>query len=355
MARYSKCLVENLFVQPDKGITVVNSDNTMSVDLVDPNNETIEYSNQTIAGQAHPRTKIAPIVPARSLDLDYWKDTPMTTLSIVNRRKPQYPSLAGYNTQELTDLECLNPQLRTPLEHTQASPLVQTLQPGVYDLPLDYQPIIQSDGIAETPQFEPIKMVRELGNVAFVGQPEGPEGPRSGKPSGPAPAASAEPGFLPVSGGSGPTPKPKPVQPVRPVQSGVQENFEPIVFNDQDVSLYNVYDPRFSGYGSDNRTYVDPLLHQPRYYYDDVDAIRRPNYIVRSKIDSCVTGFGDQYGPMQNVQLSLNETRPLAEQAYLDNNLNYRNDLMQTLMNKRNAEMWQTRQAPKYTTRQSLK
>jgi hypothetical protein len=316
----------------------------MSVALVDPNDESIQYSNQVIAGDAHPRTKIPPIVPARSVDSEYWRETPLTTLSIINKRKPQYPSLAGYNTQELVDLECLNPQLRTPLERTQASPLVQTIQPGVYDFPTDYQPIIQSDGIAETPQFEPIKMVRELGNVAFVGLSGTNDSGSSkiiGSPTIVGPGSgrkSSEPGFLPTRDAK-----------------EVKESYEPHTLNDQDVSLYNVYDPRFSGYGSDNRTYIDPLLHQPRYYYDDVDAIRRPNYIVRSKIDSCVTGFGDQYGPMQNVQLSLNETRPLAEQAYLDNNLNYRNDLMQSLMNKRNAEIWQNRQAPKYTTRQSLK
>jgi hypothetical protein len=58
---------------------------------------------------------------------------------------------------------------------------------------------------------------------------------------------------------------------------------------------------------------------------------------------------------MQESQLTLNQTRPLAEKAYLDNHMNFRNDLMESLMKKRNAEIWQTRQAPKYTNRQSLK
>jgi hypothetical protein len=97
------------------------------------------------------------------------------------------------------------------------------------------------------------------------------------------------------------------------------------------------------------------MLRQTRYFYDDVDAIRRPNYIVRSKLDSCATVFGDQYGPMRTDQKTLNQLRPLAEQAYLNNNLNYRNDLMESLMRKKNSEKWQERAAPKYTTRQSLK
>lgn len=327
MSKYSTCLTENLFIQPDKGLTVVNSDNATSVQLLEPNNEDKLYSNQILAGNAHPRTKIAPIVPARSMDIDYWKDTPLTTLSMINRKKPQYPSLAGYNTQELVDYECLGcPNSRQTISKTKASPLVQTIQPGVYDFPTDYQPIIDSEGIADVPQFEPIKQIHDRGNVMFVGQ-----------------------GSEQDHGNS------KPKIPKSNSNKGTMEHYEPITNGENDVSLYNVYDPRFNGYGSDNRSYLDPMLHQTRYYYDDVDAIRRPNYIVRSKIDSCITGFGDQYGPMQNVQLSLNQTRPLAEKAYLDNNLNYRNDLMQTLMSKRNAEIWQNRKAPKYTTRQGLK
>lgn len=325
----SNCLNERFFTQPDKKLTTVNSDNAMSIQLLDPNDENRIYSNQILAGKSHPRTKIAPIVPARSTDLEFWRDTPMTTLSIVNKRKPQYPSMAGYSTQDLTDWECMTPVCnRSELKQVKASPLVQTIQPGVYDFPTDYQPIIQSEGIAEVPQFEPIKQLRENGNVLFAGQ-KNSQMPQDNRLQGQNIPNNSNPQRV--------------------------ENYEPIINNQNDVTLYNVYDPRFSGYGSDNRSYLDPMLHQTRYYYDDVDSIRRPNYIVRSKIDSCVTGFGDQYGPMQNVQLSLNQTRPLAEQSYLDNSLNYRNDLMQTLMSKRNAEIWQNRQAPKYTNRQSLK
>jgi hypothetical protein len=58
---------------------------------------------------------------------------------------------------------------------------------------------------------------------------------------------------------------------------------------------------------------------------------------------------------MRKYQLNLNETRPLAEKMYLENNLNHRNDLMESLMSKRNSEKWQSRAAPKYTTRQTLK
>lgn len=346
MAQYSKCYpTEKLFLIPEKSLTVVNSDNAMSVAHVDVNSDTQTFSNQTILGKAHPRTKIAPIITARPLDLEYWKDTPMTTISIINKRKPQYPSLAGYNTADLTDRECLETYpLRESLSTTaQASPLVQTLQPGVYTLPADYEPILDNMGISETPQFEKIKSVPDRGNIVFE----------------PLKQPTTQPTTQPTMNESQPSeslPNSKRTS-FLPTTSRVRENYDKNVSREvgNDASTYNVYDPRFSGYGSDNRAYLDPMLHQTRYYYDDVDAIRRPNYIVRSKLDNCVTGFGDTYGPMHDYQLSLNQTRPLAEKAYLDNHMNYRNDLMESLMKKRNAEIWQNRQAPKYTTRQSLK
>ena len=37
-------------------------------------------------------------------------------------------------------------------------------------------------------------------------------------------------------------------------------------------------------------------LGQTKFYYDDVDAIRMPNYITRSNIDH--QPFADRYGPL---------------------------------------------------------
>lgn len=377
---------EHLFLQPDKSLTTLNSDNNCGhVELIDPNNELKQFSNAALTGQAHPRTRIAPIMAARSTDIEYWRDSPMTTLSIINSRKKQYPSLAGYNTEELTDLQCLQPDLRQSLgNQTWASPLVQTIQPGVYTLPTTYDPINNDFNIDEATQFEPIRQDRPVGNVVFrpVDPPAQPD-PATGdltesyepistkaassssskaassktskipppptKPKSRRSARDASPGADSRSGSSSPAP-PSDINTRRAGISGYQH---PLV--EDDVSVYNVFDPRFAGYGSDNRNYLEPMLRQPRYFYDDVDAIRRPNYIVRSKLDSCVTVFGDQYGPMRTDQKTLNQLRPLAEQAYLNNNLNYRNDLMESLMRKKNSEKWQDRAAPKYTTRQSLK
>jgi hypothetical protein len=375
------CYKEDLFIQPDKRMTTLNSDNVNStVQLVDSNDMERVYSNHALTGKAHPRTKIAPIVPARSLDLDYWKDTPMTSLSIVNKRKKQYPNLAGYNITELVDRECLEcPNDRKSLGHTiKASPLVQTIQPGVYTLPTTYDPINTDFNIGETTQFEPVKQNYEWGNVVFTPisakatqklsqQPADKQSetvPTRVESDNAIPTHSSVPKRLNANKMKNTSPPPtKPqVQPVS-IEAYEPEERAPNMTSKyqvqpelgDDVSIYNTFDPRFSGYGSDNRSYMEPMLRQTRYYYDDVNAIRMPNYIVRSKIDNCVTGFGDQYGPMRVDQRTLNENRPLAEQAYLDNNLAYRNNLMESLMRKRNSELWQTRQAPMYTQRRGLK
>lgn len=106
----------------------------------------------------------------------------------------------------------------------------------------------------------------------------------------------------------------------------------------------NVFDPRFNGYGTSYRNYVDNVTGQPRFPYDDINAIRMPNYVVRSKIDN--QPFAEMYGPMQSSGLSLNEIRQKAQDGFIEDTTNFRTDLTARLMRKRNAELWQTKQFP---------
>jgi hypothetical protein len=112
-------------------------------------------------------------------------------------------------------------------------------------------------------------------------------------------------------------------------------------------SNFDVYDPRTNGYGTSNRCYTDKLTGQPRFYYDDVESIRRPNYIARSDID--FLDDADTYGPIKSYdeEIDINEkARKEAETAYTDNTLEFRTEMMTRLMRKRNAELWQRRIAP---------
>lgn len=106
----------------------------------------------------------------------------------------------------------------------------------------------------------------------------------------------------------------------------------------------NVYDPRFNGYSTTERHYIDNTTGQPRFAYDDVNAIRMPNYITRSKIDT--HNFADVYGPVPGVGKSLNEIRPMAQDAFYKDSEQFRNDITVAAMRKINAAMWQRRQAP---------
>lgn len=107
-------------------------------------------------------------------------------------------------------------------------------------------------------------------------------------------------------------------------------------------TMNNVYDPRSYGYGTSYRSYIDELTGQPRFYYDDVEAIRKPNYLTRSNIDH-IPGV-QTYGSITHVSGS---NRELAQQNFLDSTLQQRGDLQERLMRKYNNEIgWQRRQAP---------
>ena len=110
----------------------------------------------------------------------------------------------------------------------------------------------------------------------------------------------------------------------------------------------DIYDPRFTGYGTSYRAYTDDLSGQTRFYYDDINAIRMPNYISRSHIDN--QPFADQYGPIpagfENGNPYTKNIHEMAESAFLDGALQHRTELSERLMRKVNSEHWQRRAAP---------
>ena len=119
---------------------------------------------------------------------------------------------------------------------------------------------------------------------------------------------------------------------------------------------YNIYDPRFTGAGTSYRSYTDKLLGQPKFYYDDINAVKMPNYITRSNIDN--QPYADSYGPIPPGDEFGNHNnaniRKLANQSFLDNAITFRTEMMQRLMRKKNAEQWQQRKAPINTMGQRM-
>jgi len=110
----------------------------------------------------------------------------------------------------------------------------------------------------------------------------------------------------------------------------------------------NIYDPRHTSYGDNNRCYVNEKLGRADYFYDDINAVRRPNYIVRSNIDHIPEA--DQTGPLHNFNRNGNihtsEMRDIVQKQYLNSQLSHRNDLMESMMAKGNAKREQQRKYP---------
>ena len=113
------------------------------------------------------------------------------------------------------------------------------------------------------------------------------------------------------------------------------------------VDLSDITDPRFTGAGTSYRAYVDNMTGRVRYYYDDIDAHKRPNFVTRNKLDSFA--FGQTTGPMRNSELQERynmRTREMAEQQFTDDTIAHRTELQERLMRKINNQAWQQRQAP---------
>lgn len=105
-----------------------------------------------------------------------------------------------------------------------------------------------------------------------------------------------------------------------------------------------IYDPRFYGYGTEYRSYVDHLTGRPKFFYDDVDVHRRDKFITRNKLD--FEPFGLQNGPQEPPKYTNMQIRELAQNSFLDNALAFRTDLQQRQMQKFNNRAWQQKQSP---------
>ena len=116
---------------------------------------------------------------------------------------------------------------------------------------------------------------------------------------------------------------------------------------DGSVNFEDIYDPRFTGYGDEYRSYVDVNLGNVQYYYSDIDAYRDPNFGTRSKVD--FIDFVDPMGrikPEYSRQVGLNDVKENVQSQYDADSIYFREDLMERLMRKRNQELWQLRAAP---------
>lgn len=369
----------------DKGNIVVKRpsvyrfcDDGVLLDYDDPNFTT---PNQFLHGPPNPKTLIAPVIVPQSHRLDYWKANNLVNHSAINsqsqeeayqsgfvestccgntgtdylipqkcnrksakkyeincdkkKKKPkkccccdedekekeelEFPydlsnnfhgtvnKSCGYNPEQLftsglpVNYPAGNCEKDPALKEYNENLYTQTIEPGIYYRNQVNEPINSNIGISFTQQFNPTTCnTDEDGNVLFTEHD---------------PLLFSE------------------------------DMIEPIV---EGVDISNVYDPRHSGYGTSYRSYNFDKLGQTRFMYDDVNAIRMPNYISRSNIDN--QPFADHYGPLPRNGAMGNEfhskIRSLANDAFSRSTIEFRTGLQESLMRKRNSEMWQLRKAP---------
>jgi hypothetical protein len=227
-------------------------------------------------------------------------------LSVQDNNPGWVNTACGYNPDQVmnglpSNLPVGNCDQSPEMRRYNENLFTQIVTPGVYSRNQVNEPINSNIGISFTQQFEPVTCKRDDKGLQFT-----LHDPRIIEPAFETPSESVK------------------------------------------AKYDNVYDPRFYGYGTSYRSYLEPVTGQTRFMYDDVNAIRMPNYVTRSKIDHLP--YADHYGAMEPGNEMGNELtaniRYLAQDSWLRDSLQFREDLEQRLMRKVNAEGWQKRMYP---------
>ena len=211
-------------------------------------------------------------------------------------------------------------------EQPNARLVLQDIQPKLYSYAVDPEPINSNIGITYAPQNPP-KVLSQLADSSIY----------SAYPM----ISRIDPQLIRKEG----TPGQLARNPVRTNWSEEYSNFQAAPGS---INFEDIYDPRFNSYGDPYRSYTDINLGQVQYYYSDVDAYRRPNFITRSNVD--FVEYTDPMGrvkPYYNRTASLDDVRAQVESERTADELFHRQDLMSSQMSKRNAELVQLRMYPK--------
>lgn len=354
---------DNTYVNPLKAIkeNLTQNDYTMK-----NNYNSKEYNsnfakktdNQSLVGGPNPKTLVPPIIAPRSLSHDSWKNDDSYGISIMNEKKNQYPVESGYEVTGNCHKDSKRPQsyycAQKKNKPATSYNKINESQPSV--LPPKAGPTVQPTATPAKEAFEMPYEIKSGGkkqelnntdNLFHKGFKNNPV--FQNKYNENVFTQTISPGEYHVNTRNEPINSNIGISIAEQNEEPTYEMIEPF----EDVNASNVYDPRFYGYGTSYRGYVDNMLGQPKFYYDDVNAIRMPNYISRNKID--VMPFGDAYGPDNTGGNPYhNDITALADKHYLDSSLQFRTEMQERLMRKINANQWQQRMFPINTNGQRM-
>ena len=296
-------------------------------------------ANQSLVGAANPKTLIPPIMAPRIADLEYWRMNDELTPEIINDEKERYELESGYDViykpsenNYFAPKSNLGPYKRRKKAKTnQPNYSFEKNTDGTYDSIENFPYETTNKYFKKDLRDDEHHLLNKPfnNNILFKNRYN--------------PNLFTEtitPGSYHINDRNEPINSLMGISYPQQFEESNYDEIEPY----EDVNVSNTYDPRFNGYGTSYRSYVDENLGQPRFYYDDVNAIKMPNYITRSAID--VTSFGDSYGPLKKHNPYTSNIHKLADEDYTNSMINFRTEMQERLMRKRNSERWQQRQFP---------
>ena len=357
-------------------------------ELLKYNDPNYVSANQRLAGGPNPKTLVAPVIAPKSHSIDYWRANNLVTHSAINSETQQEAYQDGFQVSTCCgsgDLFLIpeNSQPRTKFrvkeEYSQphqtredfatySYPYQRTTQPDVVTMNGKY-----SGDVNTSCGYNP-QQIYTSGLPSNYTSGNCEKDPKFKRYNENLFTQTIEPGVYTRSQVNDPINANIGISFTQQLEPTTCQNTdEGLMYTEHDpriiepihedddyfenvVNASNVYDPRHSGYGTSYRSYTDKNIGQTRFMYDDVDAIRMPNYLVRSQIDA--QPYADSYGPIQagnEFGNKYNENiRALANDSFLRSTIEQRTGLQQSLMRKRNNEMWQRRAAPINTGSQRM-
>ena len=317
--------------------------------------------NQSLVGCANPKTLIPPIIAPPLASLENWKNDDSYGISILNEKKNTYYKESGYDVD--TNFHCPT-NYKTPILRGCSQKVNKVSSGSSYSKVNESQPqtLPPLNAVSAPPttikeaftfpyEIKSQKSKKEdINNSDNLFHKDFKSNPMFDKKyDEDIFTQTINPGNYKLNTRNEPINSNMGITLAEQNQESNYEMIEP--FEGLDTS--NVYDPRFYGYGTTYRGYVDKNLGQPRFYYDDVNAVRMPNYISRNKID--VMPFGDTYGPDNDGGNKYHgNITALADKHYLDSSLQFRTEMQDRLMRKINANQWQQRMFPINTNGQRM-
>jgi hypothetical protein len=305
--------------------------------------------NQFLVGGPNPKTFVPPVIPVPAMDIDYWRKNNMNTISTINAKKNRYDNDSGYkitadiptNYSNPKNFYCQSKQKKSKYGN------VGVMEAKFEQSKNEQSKNEQSKNEQSKENFEIPYEIKSKGNN-YINNEDSmyykdfkTNSHFKDKYSENIFKEIITPGRYQINERNEPINSNIGISLPQTFPEDEYEVIEPF----EDVNMSNVYDPRFSGYGTSYRGYFDKNVGQPRFYYDDIDAVKMPNYITRNHID--VTPFGDSYGALNDDGNRYNSNiHALADKHYNDSMMQFRDEMQSRLMRKVNAEHWQQKMYP---------